>query len=73
MFYSAALRTADLSCITGTTHMQLAGSRLVSSHVPMQVGMNNMDYYNADFEANLLEASAEFYRRKAAAWIQVCF
>ena len=37
----------------------------------MQVGMNNMDYYNADFEAALLEASAEFYKRKAAAWIQV--
>ena len=33
--------------------------------------MNNMDYYNADFEAALLEASAEFYKRKAAAWIQV--
>ena len=37
----------------------------------LQVGMNNMDCYNADFEAALLEASAEYYKRKAAAWTQV--
>ena len=46
-------------------------AELLTNRFAVQVGMNNMDYYNADFEAALLEASAEFYKRKAAAWIQV--
>lgn len=37
-----------------------------------QVGMNSLECYETDFEVALLEASADFYKRKAAAWIQVC-
>ena len=36
-----------------------------------QVGMNSLECYETDFESALLEASADFYKRKAAAWIQV--
>ena len=38
----------------------------------MQVGMNTLDCYEQDFEVKLLEASAEYYKRKAATWIQAC-
>lgn len=37
----------------------------------IEVGMNTMEAYEADFEAALLIETAEFYKRKAAAWIQV--
>ena len=33
--------------------------------------MNTLDCYEVDFEVALLEASAEYYKRKAATWIQV--
>ena len=36
----------------------------------LQVGMNSLDCYEQDFEAAMLEASAEYFKRKAAAWIQ---
>lgn len=36
----------------------------------IEVGMNTMEAYEADFEAALLIETAEFYKRKAAAWIQ---
>ena len=32
--------------------------------------MNTLDCYEQDFEVALLEASAEYYKRKAATWIQ---
>ena len=36
----------------------------------IEVGMGNMENYQNDFESFLLTASAGFYRRKAAIWIQ---
>ena len=36
----------------------------------LQVGMNSLECYETDFEVALLEASGEYYKRKAAAWIQ---
>ena len=32
--------------------------------------MNSLECYETDFEVALLEASGEYYKRKAAAWIQ---
>ena len=37
----------------------------------IEVGMNTMDAYEGDFEVALLNETGEFYKRKAAAWIQV--
>ena len=37
----------------------------------IEVGMGTMDNYQSDFEAFLLEETSAFYKRKAAAWIQV--
>lgn len=37
----------------------------------IEVGMGGMETYQNDFEAHLLEETAVFYKRKAAAWIQV--
>lgn len=36
----------------------------------IEVGMGSMDNYQNDFETFLLTATAEFYSRKAANWIQ---
>jgi cullin 1 len=35
----------------------------------IRVGMDSMDAYEADFEADLLSTTATFYKRKAAVWI----
>ena len=37
----------------------------------IEVGMNTMEAYEADFEAALLVETSDFYKRKAAAWIEV--
>lgn len=37
----------------------------------IEVGMNSMECYEADFESAMLAETGQFYRRKAAAWIQV--
>lgn len=37
----------------------------------LQVGMGQMECYERDFEEFLLKDTAEYYKRKAAAWIQV--
>ena len=37
----------------------------------IEVGMNTMEAYETDFEVTLLMETGEFYKRKAAAWIQV--
>lgn len=37
----------------------------------IEVGMGGMDTYQKDFEVFLLTETALFYKRKAAAWIQV--
>ena len=39
--------------------------------VYVQVGMGQMECYERDFEEFLLKDTAEYYKRKAAAWIQV--
>ena len=36
----------------------------------VQVGMNTMDCYEADFEAPMLVDTAQYYKRKAAVWIE---
>ena len=36
----------------------------------VQVGMNTMDCYEADFEAPMLVDTAKYYKRKAAVWIE---
>lgn len=36
----------------------------------MVVGMNTMDCYEADFEAPMLVDTAQYYKRKAAVWIE---
>ena len=36
-----------------------------------EVGMGSMECYEKDWEEPLLKETAEYYRRKAAAWIQV--
>ncbi|KAK9809634.1 hypothetical protein WJX73_009175 [Symbiochloris irregularis] len=36
----------------------------------IEVGMNTMEAYEQDFEAALLTETGEYYRRKAAAWIE---
>ena len=33
--------------------------------------MSSLEYYERDFEEQLLRATAQYYQRKAAAWIQV--
>lgn len=38
----------------------------------IEVGMNTMVAYEEDFEAAMLTETGEYYRRKAAAWIEVC-
>ena len=35
----------------------------------MYIGMDNMDYYETDFESTMLEDIATYYSRKAASWI----
>uniref|UniRef100_A0A0D6QS21 Cullin family profile domain-containing protein n=1 Tax=Araucaria cunninghamii TaxID=56994 RepID=A0A0D6QS21_ARACU len=35
----------------------------------VEIGMGNMDYYENDFEAYMLEDTASYYSRKAASWI----
>ena len=37
----------------------------------LQVGMGAMECYERDFEDFMLKDTAEYYRRKAAVWIQV--
>ena len=37
----------------------------------LQVGMGAMECYERDFEEFMLNDTAEYYRRKAAVWIQV--
>lgn len=37
----------------------------------LQVGMGQMDCYERDFEEPMLKATADYYRRKAAVWVQV--
>ena len=37
----------------------------------IEVGMGGMEKYQENFEAPMLTDTAAFYRRKAAAWIQV--
>lgn len=36
-----------------------------------QVGMGQMDCYEHDFEEPMLKDTADYYRRKAAVWVQV--
>lgn len=36
-----------------------------------EVGMGQMDCYERDFEEPMLKATADYYRRKAAVWVQV--
>ena len=35
-----------------------------------EVGMGQMTCYQQDFEAQLLKTTAEYYKRKAAVWIE---
>ncbi|XP_024379337.1 cullin-1 isoform X2 [Physcomitrium patens] len=36
----------------------------------VEIGMGNMDAYETDFEAFMLEDTASYYKRKASSWIQ---
>ena len=35
----------------------------------VEIGMGQMDYYEKDFEAHMLDDSAAYYSRKASSWI----
>ena len=38
--------------------------------ISIEVGMGALDYYEADFEAAILAATADYYSRVAAAWVE---
>lgn len=38
--------------------------------IAIEVGMGALDYYEADFEGPILEATADHYSRVAAAWVE---
>lgn len=44
---------------------------LLPGAAALQVGMGQMECYEKDFEEYMLKDTAEYYRRKAAVWIQV--
>jgi len=35
----------------------------------VEIGMGQMDYYEKDFEAHMLDDTAAYYSRKASSWI----
>lgn len=66
-------RAAILSAIEKEREGQQVDRALLKNvlDIFIEVGMNTMDAYEADFETALLTETGEYYKRKAAAWIQV--
>lgn len=50
---------------------QIDGSLLKNViDVFVEIGMGNMEHYEDDFEKQMLENTADYYRRKTVKWIE---